>query len=310
MRRVFRIGCGGCLLFVVGFVVFLVGLFVYVYILAQQHGSYVEVDEDILRSALLSNPPAGLKEPVTLTVVTFNIQALWVVGFNRPTRMRALGVCLTELDPDIVGFQEAFVDEDRQLLIDSLSESRLKHFEYYESRMVGSGLLIASAYPIKEIFYHRYSVSNEWYKLWEGDWWAGKGVALARIELPNEAGYVDFYDTHAQAGYGNLRYNVIRKQQMMELAEFVNRTHVPDAVGFLVGDMNCPQGREDYQAAVDGANLVRIMNVTSRIDHIFAVKDAGLRFDVEYSLELDKYEGVRLSDHNGYLTRVVISPVS
>jgi len=303
MRKSFKIGCGAILLFVIAF-------WIFVAVCARNSAGRVGVDEDVSRSALLANPPAGLKEPITLKIVTFNIQALWVVGFNRPARMRALGARLTELDPDIVGFQEAFVDENRQLLIDSLAGSRLKYFQYYTSRMVGSGLLIASAYPIKEVFFHQYSVSNEWYRLWEGDWWAGKGVALARIELPSGNGYIDFYDTHAQASYGGSRYVPVRKQQMAELAEFVKRTHVGRAAAFLAGDMNSGPGREDFEMAVSGANLMRVMNVETHIDHIFAVKDAAYRFEVKNSLELHEYQGVRLSDHNGYITTVQVSPGS
>lgn len=303
MGKSLKIGCGMILLFVVAFCVF-------IGVCGRYSAGHIGVDEDVSTSALLANPPGAIKEPVTLTVVTFNIQALWVIGFNRPARMRALGARLTQLDPDIVGFQEAFVDEDRQLLIDSLAGSRLKHFQYYTSGLVGSGLLIASAYPIEEVLFHRYSVSGNWYKLWEGDWWAGKGVALARIELPSGNGYVDFYNTHAQAGYGNPYYNVVRKQQMAELAEFVKRTHAGGAVGFLVGDMNTGPGREDFATAVSGADLMRVMDVESRIDHVFAVKDAVYRFDVKGSLELDKHDGIRLSDHYGYLTTVLISPAS
>src|SRR5690606_4091093 len=123
---------------------------------------------------------------------------------------------LVALDPDIVGFQEAFIAADREVLQAGLAASRLQHFQYYASGTVGSGLLIASAFPIREAWFCRFSKSNPWYKFNEGDWWAGKGVALARLELPEGGGFIDFYNTHAQAGYGNPAYKVVRNFQMAE----------------------------------------------------------------------------------------------
>ena len=159
----------------------------------------------------------------TLKVVTFNIQNTWVVGQHRPERMRAIGKTLTTLDPDLVAFQEALVDDDREILLGALRGSRLKYSHYFRSRRWGSGLLVCSAWPIRETGYHRFSQSGEWYKVWEGDWWVGKGVALARIELPGGA-IADFYTTHTQAGYSTPRYHEVRRTQLAEMAAFIART--------------------------------------------------------------------------------------
>lgn len=258
---------------------------------------------DLNASVLHAQPPDPLPEPITLRVVTFNIQDLWVVGFNRPARMQAIGKRLTELDPDIVGFQESFIEKDQEILIEALKDSRLKYHQYYPSATMGSGLFIASAYPIREVLFHRYTVSNPWYKVWEGDWWAGKGLALARIEV--HGGYVDLYNTHAQAGYGNPAYRVVRKQQMAELAEFINRTKVDTIPAFLVGDMNCRPGSEDFETAVEGAGLVRAMLIPSSIDHIFTVTNERYSFEVLETIEIPR---AGLSDHNGYVSDIRITP--
>jgi len=276
--------------------------------IALYYMNYVGVETDLGMSALLADPPQPIVEPITIKVVTYNIQALWVVGMNRPARMKALGEELTELDPDIVGFQEVFVPENRALLLECLKGSRLKYHQYYPSRLVGSGLLIMSAYPIREVFFHQYKASNPWYRVWEGDWWAGKGVALARIELPDGSGFLDFYDTHAQAGYGIPDYREVRKFQMGELARFVNASHLPTAAGLLVGDMNCGAGSDDFEIAVTGAKLVRQMAVPSAIDHIFEVATPPATIEVSESLEIRERNGLRLSDHNGYVSTIVIRP--
>jgi len=246
--------------------------------------------------------------------VTFNIQDLYVVGTHRAERMRAIAEKLCTLDPDIVGFQESFIGKDRRILIEGLKKcSRLEYHQYYPSRTIGSGLLISSAFPIAQQSFFRFSDSNPFYRVTEGDWWAGKGVALARLELPDGIGFVDFYNTHAQADYGKRTYEVVRKSQMTELARFVNRSSTSTTPAFLVGDMNCQVGRDDFETAVEGANLLRMMNMDSGIDHIFAVWSPGYGFELVDTVEIEERIRVKgkytaLSDHIGYMSTVRVIP--
>lgn len=267
---------------------------------------------DYSDSPALATPPAPLAEPLTLKVVTFNIQDLGIVSEERPRRMRGIGAVMQILDPDIVGFQEAFIEKDRAILLAELASTRLQHHQYYPSGTAGSGLLVSSAFPIKEIYYHRYSVSNPFYKIWEGDWWAGKGVSLSRLEIPG-GGMLDFYNTHAQAGYGNPDYDIVRTQQMAELAEFVTASQCPTTPSFVVGDMNCRPGDEDFETAVKGAGLVRMMTGDTRIDHIFAVENERYDFEVIETEVIDQTvklgdKELALSDHKGWMSTITITP--
>lgn len=261
-----------------------------------------------------SSQALGLTKPVILRIVTFNIQDTPFVSTNRAERMRAIAEKLCMLDPDIVGFQEAFIRKDRNSLIEILKEcSPLQYHQYYPSRAVGSGLLISSAFPIRELSFLRFTDSNPFYRVTEGDWWAGKGVALARVELPDGIGFVDVYNTHAQAGYGNSAYEIVRKNQMTELAEFVNRSHTGNTPALLVGDMNCRVGRDDFEAAVNGANLLRIMTIDSGVDHIFAVSDSDYTFELLDTTRIEERIHVNgkdtgLSDHSGYMSTLRIIP--
>jgi endonuclease/exonuclease/phosphatase family metal-dependent hydrolase len=300
MKRLLR-GCGSTLLVMVPIV------WGTVWLTATIVNPRTPSNTDIASSALLADPPPPLAEPVTLTMVTFNIQSLWVVGWNRPARMRALGQLMQEFQPDIVGWQEAFIDSDRELLIHSLEGSGLVYHEYYPSATMGSGLMISSRYPIREALFHRFEASNPWHRVWEGDWWAGKGVALARIE---GKGFVDIFNTHAQAGYGRPSYIEVRKDQMRETAAFMAAASLPTAPVFYMGDINARDGRNaGYELIVDLANLERLLAVPSAIDHIFGVVDRGYAFEVEESWEFVSHNGVRLSDHNGYASRIRITPV-
>ncbi|HPO11977.1 MAG TPA: endonuclease/exonuclease/phosphatase family protein [Candidatus Hydrogenedentes bacterium] len=309
MKKVL-IGCGVVALIPVCLVA---GLFIFMIIMAPGN-SRVEAPTDFSKSALRANPPAPLPRPVTLKIVTFNIQDTWVVGFNRPERMRRIAKVLTQLDPDIAGFQEAFIDEDRKILTDGLINSRLLFHQYFKSATGGSGLLLMSAFPIKEAYFHRYTVSNAWYKFWEGDWWAGKGVGLVRIELPGGGGYIDFYDTHLQANYGIARYRHIRGAQLLEMADFIDETRTGASPAFLVGDMNTRMDTEEMNAALEKAKLRRVMNLDSRIDHIYAVEDPRYAFEVLDTMIIpEKWKeggkSLTLSDHNGYMTTVRVTPV-
>lgn len=270
-----------------------------------------EVGEDLSGSHLLTTLPPTLSAPVTLKVATFNIHDLYLRSEDRPLRMRAIGARLLILEPDVVGFQEAFIESDRALLLKELESTRLKYHQYYASGTVGSGLLIVSAFPIKEFYFHRFSVSNPFYKVWEGDWWAGKGVALARLELPE--GILDFYDTHAQAGYGNPAYDTVRATQMAELADFIKESHCATVPALLAGDMNCHPGEADFEVAVDGAGLQRVMQGESKKDHLFARTSDHYTFEVtatqpiKANVTLGEKE-ISLSDHAGYLSTILIRP--
>jgi len=262
----------------------------------------------------LSSQAQGLTEPLTLRIITYNIYDIYVESDDRAERMFGIAEKLCTLDPDLVGFQESFIKDDRNILISELQKcSRLQYHQYYPSRVVGSGLLISSVFPITERSFHRFNNSNSFFKVREGDWWAGKGVALARVELPDGIGFVDFYNTHAQAGYGNTAYKIIRNNQMVELAQFVNNSHSDGTLALLVGDLNSKIGQEAYQIALEGADLVRLMSLDSRVDHIFAVRDADYTFELLDTIRIDGHtivdgNKVTLSDHIGYISIIRVIP--
>ncbi len=298
----------------IGVVLALVLLFPVVFIFgAVLLNGRTQSDTHFQRSAMLAAPPKPLRESVTLKVVTFNVQDLIPVGKNRPERMRAIGAILTELDPDIVGFQEAFIRKDREILLDALAGSRLRYYEYFPSATVGSGKLIVSAFPVVEAWFHRYTQSNCWYDFKEGDWWAGKGVGLARLELPHNLGYLDFYDTHLQAGYPGNGYETVRQAQVFELAGFVKDSATGTSPALVVGDMNYFVGSPEHQIAVE-AGWERLMTIDSGIDHIFAMNNPRYRFEVLDTIAIERDIPVAggttpLSDHRGYMTTLRITPL-
>jgi len=297
------------------------GLVVFIWGMSFTNG-HIGVTADPANSAYHSAPPPALADPVTLRVMTFNIQDLGVVAQDHVPRMKAIARKLSELDPDIVGFQESFTADHRAILTAELqAQTRLVYFQYYSSGIGGSGLLTASALPIEEVYFHRYTVANPWWKVWEGDWWAGKGVSLARVRLGNGALF-DLFNTHAQAGYGNPAYTVIREQQMAEAAEFINACKLPNVPAVLVGDLNCRVGDPDFERVYAGASLMQLRTMTGGIDHILGVQAPGHTFEVTETVrvaerftvrEFDPYEAdpertSHLTDHPGFLSVIRITP--
>lgn len=206
---------------------------------------------------------------IVLRVASINAHGLLAASRHRAARMTALGECLRELDPDVVGIQEAFVRRDRAGLIEQLAGSRLQHAAYYRSGFVGSGLLIASAHPILDERFHRFSRNGKWYKPWHGDWWAGKGVALARIGLPGGT-TLDFYNLHAHARYRRYReYYPDRLAQMREVREFVTAMTGSSTPALIVGDFNCGPAMSEFGTLVDSdPKFVRLHG--GAIDHVLA----------------------------------------
>lgn len=308
MKRIF-VGCFGFL------VLLLLGPWIFLFV-ASFWNDYTEVGEDLENSALLQTPPPVWAEGHNLKVVTFNIQDLPFVAkyADHPERMRAIAVKLSTMDPDVVGFQESFSAKHRQILMDELRAStRLQYFQYFGSGWGGSGLLTASAFPIVETYFHRFADSNAWYHVWEGDWWAGKGVGLTRLEVDDNV-YLDYYNTHAQADYGRAANEAARLRQMEAAADFVQRSQSPTIPAIFVGDVNCRRGAPDYDALVTGAKLIRTMLVESRIDHIFAVDQAGYSIEALDTIKIEQMVRVNnkefgLSDHPGYLSALHIAPV-
>jgi endonuclease/exonuclease/phosphatase family metal-dependent hydrolase len=247
--------------------------------LAALGNARVDAPTAFATSRLRADALRPLAAPLELRVVTFNIADGYGFTNNRADRMRAIAKTLCELDPDLVGLQESFIAADRELLLRELGASRLAHHVRFDGATVGNGLLILSAFPIEEAWFHRYASNNPWYRLWEGDWWAGKGIGLARVRLP-DGSLLDFFDTHAQAGRDNPANETVRLAQMEELARFVREARVPGAPALVVGDFNTRPSAPDYALAVREAQLVRLMTVDSDIDHVFGVADPAVTYEV------------------------------
>jgi endonuclease/exonuclease/phosphatase family metal-dependent hydrolase len=255
-----------------------------------------------------SDVTATITTPLTLRVITFNAYNLYIDIDDkkfapRDVRIRELGRKAAEANPDLAGFQEVFIEKDRQILIQELRKSRLQYFQYYPAGLVGSGMLIASAYPIEKIGFLKYSTAGPWYRLHEGEFWAGKGAALAQIALP-AGGRICFYDTHLSGK----NHPDIQGVQISELVDYIKQTCPVDVAAIAIGDYNVCYNDPPFAAL---ANISKHMHFRQDNDTIITLDNHIYTFELEKASLIEKTSRqgdleFDVSDHDGVLAVIRI----
>ncbi len=286
----------------------------------------------------------------TLTVLTFNVKGLpWPIATGREEALRRIGERLRTLReqgaaPRIVLLQEAFTPaalamaadagypyiargpDDRQSVggAHRPDGGDWWHGET-EGKFVGSGLLIASDYPIVAVRRLAFSATA----CAGYDCLANKGVLMIRVMPPGTDQPVDILDTHLNSrgasGVNDARSDYAYERQLEELGRFVRAVHDPEVPLIAGGDFNMgrsPRRRAALALAAsrmgaDGTPLRDAMHdAGSRgarlppdaLLSMMRAKDLQLfspgieklrprRVDVPFGRERD---GSMLSDHVGY----------
>lgn len=244
-----------------------------------------------------------MRDVCTLRVASLNVHGLYLASRDRARRMCAIGSFLRESGAELVALQEAFIARDRRDLLQQLSSGSLLHHTYYPSGLVGSGLLVVASRPIHARAFRRFEHSGRPWKPWQGDWYAGKGVAHAQVELAG-FGVLDFFNTHAVAAYGPGRdeNHPDRCSQMVELADFVSARGASGRPALVAGDLNARIDEAPLRIAAGLGNLQHLAGDPGGIDHLLARRDEALRFatleqEVVCPTTRIGARQVRLSDH-------------
>ena len=204
--------------------------------------------------------------PITLDVLTYNIEGLqWPARSGRAPSLRRIGEILSTLNasghaPDLVLFQEAFSSaairsvkasgypymaggpSRTQRSIDSTRVKKPGRPPWLKGelgiRFAGSGLVIASRYPIQTIMSDPYSR-----KTCAGfDCLSNKGVVMVRVAVPGLPSPVDVASTHMNAQRASKvrerRHLAAHRAQVRELRLFLDRYHDARNPLILGGDFN------------------------------------------------------------------------
>lgn len=267
-----------------------------------------------------------------LKVLTFNTWGVPFFSRDRAARMRAIGRALATMDVDVVLLQEVFYAADRRTLTQAGAAGGLAYSRYFDSGLVGSGLLTLSRYPIVESSFLRFRLNGRPQDLIRSDYYAGKGVGRVRIETP--AGPVDAYNAHFIAPYlewGPDRFAAHRVAQALEAGQYMAEQSA-DAPAFLGCDLNCYPDDDTYRTLVAAGGLTQAcagedqsterngyatIHPPSRYDYIFArscptrtlaAQSTRIVLGGEPSPNPDRVRGY--SDHYGVLTLFELSPVA
>lgn len=206
-------------------------------------------------------------EPLRLRVVTWNVLGLRWISPRRAERIAAIAREAAALRPDIVGFQEVFVREDREALAASLRPLGLEHTRHYPSGLVGSGLLLASRYPIESEGFVRFAENGRPEALHHGDWWAGKGLSLVTVKLPG-AVWLYLGNTHMHATYrGN--YHSTKTAQAEQLAPWARRVQKTGSPALWMGDWNNRPDNDILAPLAEAGGWKLLTEDKTAIDHIF-----------------------------------------
>lgn len=180
-----------------------------------------------------------------MKILTLNI---WGAPYakHRSERIRAIAEEVRRLNPDILLFQEVYMPNNRQDLISRLQDS-WQHFHYFPSALIGSGLLTMSKYLIIDSNFHNFQMQGKPDDILHGDYYAGKGVGLTRIDTPN--GLLDIYNSHTHAQYeinNDNEYAVYTDTNLYEVARFIDSHSGANPV-ILCGDLNARPDQAGYE---------------------------------------------------------------
>ena len=269
----------------------------------------------------LAPQPAQAKERERLRVVSWNVWGLpWGIAKAREARIAQIGPALVALKPDLVCLQEVWVPEDGERLIADLAAAGLVHAIHESEGFLGSGLLIASRYPLSKHHFVAYELTGKLHKPWHGDAWARKGVLEVRVETP--LGAMRLATTHLHARYGSEEYLATQLAQAAQLGHALGdlginpAPHAQDSARLpliLTGDLNSPRDSAPFELLCGISALQAPDAEALNIDWLLSRDGGALRLEVkrirhalEEPVDLGDAGSAPLSDHPAVVAELVL----
>lgn len=174
---------------------------------------------------------------VTLRVFSLNCWGIRFLSKQCAQRYAMIGDMLSNGEHDVVLLQEVWSEKDFLGLKRKLVFSH-PHSHYFKSGVIGSGLAIFCKHRIHDTFLYRYSLNGYPYMAHHGDWFGGKAVGLAIIQIGKLTANV--YVTHLHAEYCREKDSYLphRVVQAWELQQFIRHTSAGADAVIVGGDLN------------------------------------------------------------------------
>lgn len=176
-------------------------------------------------------------DAVTVRVFSLNCWGIRYLSKQCAQRYAMIGDMLSSGEHDIVLLQEVWSEKDFLNLKKKLASSH-PHSHYFKSGVIGSGLAIFCKHRIHDTFLYRYSLNGYPYMAHHGDWFGGKAVGMAIINIGNLTANV--YLTHLHAEYSREKDSYLphRVVQAWELQQFIRLTSAGADLVIVGGDLN------------------------------------------------------------------------
>lgn len=171
-----------------------------------------------------------------LRIVSFNVWGVPTVSPHRAERMTEIARRVAGLDADFVALQEVWEDDDAARIAPALAAAGLTEQRHFGKRQVGgrgSGLWIASRFPITNERFVVFDVGDKPYIHWHLDYLSEKGVAVVEIDTPK--GRVTVANTHLQSTYFFGDYTFVQLAQALTADQATRDVTSPL---IFVGDIN------------------------------------------------------------------------
>ncbi|XP_059186059.1 sphingomyelin phosphodiesterase 2 [Centropristis striata] len=176
-------------------------------------------------------------DSINVRVLSLNCWGIRYLSKHCLQRYAMIGDMLCKEEHDIVLLQEVWSEKDYLSLKKKLACSH-PHSHYFKSGVIGSGLAIFSKHRIHDTFLFRYSLNGYPYMAHHGDWFGGKAVGMAILNIGSLTANV--YVTHLHAEYCRDKDSYLphRVVQAWELQQFIRHTSAGADVVILGGDLN------------------------------------------------------------------------
>ncbi|KAF3690167.1 Sphingomyelin phosphodiesterase 2 [Channa argus] len=176
-------------------------------------------------------------DAVSVRVFSLNCWGIHYLSKHCCQRYAMIGDMLCKEEHDIVLLQEVWSEKDYIFLKKKLACSH-PHSHYFKSGVIGSGLAIFSKHRIHDTFLYRYSLNGYPYMAHHGDWFGGKAVGMAILNIGGLIANVYVTHLHAEYSRENDSYLPHRVVQAWELQHFVRHTSGGADIVILGGDLN------------------------------------------------------------------------
>ncbi|KAL8727777.1 MAG: hypothetical protein Q9166_005832 [cf. Caloplaca sp. 2 TL-2023] len=214
----------------------------------------------------MKHSEAGTDTPSSINILTYNCWGLKYLAKYRVERLQEIGRSIATAipTPEIVGLQECWTQED-YLAIRHKARHILPYGKFYYSGIFGGGLVILSKWPIVESNMVRYPLNGRPTAFFRGDWYVGKGVACASIQIgEGRESVVEVFCTHLHAPYApesNDSYMCHRTAQAWEIARLMRQAAGRGDTVIGLGDFNLTPSSLAYQLIMTHAPMQDVWRV-------------------------------------------------